>query len=199
MLSRPKSPPQARPKLNSLSNLPAYHDLKLPEEQVETLQSSWDQVVNYQGNEMHDGETGLSLFADYFYEALFDLDPNAKSLFDGAPFQTLAKAVMGIVGVVVKGAANLPALIPTVQKLGKRHVVYGVEQQHYENIPPACDQAFKRLLKEQYTDEVATVWSGTLTVLCNIMKEAASFVEIADRIKRKKKSLIWRNSYPQGV
>ena len=193
------------PSLLTRESLPTHDDLVLPPRYVELLQSSWRLVARKRGakddlkglDEADDPRSRLCVFADTFYDVLFELDPGVKVLFESAPFQILGSAVMGVVGVVVEGAGDLPRLIPTVQQLGQRHVVYGVKAEHYTHLPNAVVEAFYRVLgRDIFTAEMKEAWLTALSALCDVMKEAAARVEegVADKVKSKRK-FIWRNVY----
>lgn len=74
----------------------------------------------------------LAELTDRFYEALFQLDPEARALFDrtdrGALGRKLAQTLDEIVGVIEEPGRLVSVLAP----LGRRHRGYGVDQHHYD-------------------------------------------------------------------
>ena len=86
--------------------------------------------------------------------------------------------LMKMLDAAVKGLTDLDALVPVVQKLGERHVGYGVTDQHY-NVGAALLWTLEQGLGDAFTDEVREAWTETYTVLSGAMKEAAASAKTA--------------------
>ncbi|NLR90773.1 MULTISPECIES: globin family protein [Flammeovirga] len=114
--------------------------------------------------------------AEIFYTKLFDLDPTLKPLFK-SDIKEQGKKLMAMLAAAVNGLNDLGALVPVVQDLGKRHVAYQVEDQHYDTVAAALLFTLETGLGDAWTDEVAEAWTTVYTVLATTMKEAAATVE----------------------
>ena len=68
--------------------------------------------------------------AAMFYDRLFEIAPDTKSLFRG-DMAGQGRKLMATLAVVVSGLANLDAILPAASALAKRHVGYGVMASHY--------------------------------------------------------------------
>src|SRR5439155_18385100 len=71
--------------------------------------------------------------ADLFYDRLFTVDPSLRVLFKG-DLKQQGRKLMHMIGVLVKGLDNLQQMMPMLEELGRRHVMYGVKDKHYETV-----------------------------------------------------------------
>lgn len=110
--------------------------------------------------------------AEIFYNKLFELDPNLKPLFKG-DISEQGKKLMTMLAAAVKGLDNLEALVPVVQDLGKRHVSYGVTDDHYGTVAAALLYTLETGLGDKWNSEVKSAWVAVYTVLATTMKDAA--------------------------
>lgn len=113
--------------------------------------------------------------AEIFYNKLFELDPALKPLFKG-DIKEQGTKLMTMLAAAVKGLDDLGALVPVVQDLGKRHVGYGVTDEHYDTVAAALLSTLEVGLGDAWNDEVKDAWVAVYTVLATTMKEAAAEV-----------------------
>jgi hemoglobin-like flavoprotein len=79
-----------------------------------------------------------------------------------------------ILDVVVKSATNLDEVMDAVQKLGVRHVAYGVDQkEQYMAVAEALLYALATHLGKDWTTEVEKAWTDTYLTLMDIMLVAS--------------------------
>ncbi len=130
--------------------------------QVELVQTTWAQVVPI-------SETAASLF----YNRLFELDPNLKPLFK-ADIKEQGKKLMTMINAAVRGLGDLGALVPVVENLGRRHVGYGVKDEHYSTVGTALLWTLEKGLGDGFTPEVKEAWTTVYTVLATTMQKAAA-------------------------
>ncbi len=131
-------------------------------QQKQLVQESWEKVKPI-------SETA----AELFYSKLFELDPELKSLFKSSDMKEQGKKLMLMIGAAVKGLDSLGELVPTVQSLGKRHVGYGVKEEHYATVGEALLDTLEKGLGDDYTADTKEAWVITYTTLANVMKEAS--------------------------
>jgi hemoglobin-like flavoprotein len=131
--------------------------------QIELVQSTWQQVVPI-----------ADQTAPLFYGRLFELDPNLKPLFANAQMREQQKKLMQMITVAVNGLDRLDQIAPAVQELGRRHVGYGVHDDHYATVAAALLWTLEQGLGEGFTPEVQEAWTMTYTVLADTMKGAAA-------------------------
>lgn len=110
--------------------------------------------------------------AELFYQNLFAADPSLKPLFKGEmPEQ--GKKLMQMIGAAVGKLNDLPALVPILQGLGKRHAGYGVEDSHYQTVGAALLKTLGQGLGADFTEEVKNAWTAVYTVMADVMVAAA--------------------------
>jgi hemoglobin-like flavoprotein len=110
--------------------------------------------------------------ATLFYDRLFALDPSLKVLFKPDLSDQKVK-LMKMIGAAVNGLEDLPALVPVVQNLGKRHVGYGVKSEHYVTVGAALLWTLKQGLGDGFGRENETAWTEAYALLADTMRHAA--------------------------
>ena len=113
--------------------------------------------------------------AELFYGKLFELDPSLKSLFSG-DMKEQGRKLMAMINTAVNGLKNLDAIVPAVQDLGRRHVGYGVKDEHYDTVAAALLWTLEQGLGDAFTAEVKQAWTDTYVLLATTMKDAAASV-----------------------
>ena len=141
---------------------PADHPLTL--EQKLLVQESWEKVKPI-------SETA----AELFYGKLFELDPELKPMFANSDMKEQGKKLMIMIGTAVKGLDTLGELVPAVQKLGARHVDYGVKESHYDTVGAALLDTLEKGLGDDFTLETKEAWTITYTTLAGVMIEASDY------------------------
>ena len=110
--------------------------------------------------------------AALFYQRLFELDPSLQAMFRG-PMIEQRKKLMHMLTAAVKGLDRLEQLVPVVQDLGRRHVHYGVRDEHYETVGAALLWTLEMGLGSAFTPETREAWTAVYTLLATTMKDAA--------------------------
>jgi hemoglobin-like flavoprotein len=142
-------------------------EINMTDNQVKLVQDSWDKVVP-----IADTAAGL------FYSRLFDLDPSLKAMFP-EDLSEQGKKLTTMITVAVKGLSNLEKIVGAVQDLGRRHVGYGVRDEHYDTVGDALIWTLNKGLGDAFTEEVKAAWIETYTLLASTMKDAANAIEPA--------------------
>ena len=108
-----------------------------------------------------------------FYGKLFELDPSLKPLFKG-DIAEQGRKLMSILNTAVNSLNDLPAIVPALQAMGRRHAGYGVQDAHYDTVAGALLWTLGAGLGDAFTDEVQAAWTETYVTLAGVMKEAAA-------------------------
>ena len=132
--------------------------------QIDLIQNSFKRV-----------EPMAEAAASLFYDRLFTLDPSLRLMFKN-DMKTQGRKLMQTLGIVVKGLKRLDTILPTVQDLGRRHVHYGVRDEHYDIVGTALLWTLEQGLGEAFTPEVEEAWTTAYMLLAGAMKEAAAEV-----------------------
>jgi hemoglobin-like flavoprotein len=130
-------------------------------EQKKLVQETFKQVVP-----MKDQAAAM------FYAKLFELDPTTRPLFKG-DMKRQGDLLMAMIATAVNGLARLDEIVPAVQALGRRHVGYGVRNEHYATVGSALLWTLERGLGPSWTPQVKEAWTVCYTLLANVMQEAA--------------------------
>jgi hemoglobin-like flavoprotein len=130
--------------------------------QINTLQQSFKLVEPI-------AETAAALF----YARLFELDPSLRHLFR-TDLKVQGKKLMSSIKLVVTGFDYPVRIVPAVRSLGKRHVGYGVQPEHYATVGAALLWTLEQGLGEAYTPDVAAAWTSAYGLLSDLMQEAAA-------------------------
>ncbi len=136
--------------------------MSITEQQIALVQESWEKVVPIQ-------ETA----AELFYGQLFEIAPEVKPLFKG-DMKSQGRKLMTMLNTAVKSLNDLDAIVPAVQDMGKRHVGYGVKDEHYDVVAEALLWTLGKGLGDDFTDEVKDAWVAVYTLVATVMKDAAA-------------------------
>ena len=136
-------------------------------DQKQLVQNSWEKVLPI-------SDTAATLF----YGRLFELDPSTRPLFKDTNMAQQRKKLMQVIGTVVNGLNMLDQLIPAVSNLGRRHLAYGVRNQHYSSVGTALIWTLEQGLGADFTPEVREAWTTLYAVLAKTMKNATTPAEV---------------------
>jgi hemoglobin-like flavoprotein len=87
------------------------------------------------------------------------------------------RKLMQVLSLAVSSLDRMDDLVPIVQRLGERHVNYGVTPDQYAIVAEALLWTLQQGLGDDFTDEVKAAWVVTYTTLADVMIEAASHVQ----------------------
>ncbi len=119
--------------------------------------------------------------AELFYKRLFDLDPQLRSMFKVSLKQQESK-LMDMLQLAMYGLDYMEQLIPALQRLGERHLVYGVKPEHYETAGTALLWMLEQALEDNFTPEIKAAWQTLYALLADTMLEAAAALELPSQI-----------------
>lgn len=110
--------------------------------------------------------------ATLFYGRLFEIAPQVKPLFK-SDMSEQGRKLMGTLGVVVAGLANLESILPAASSLAKRHVQYGVKAEHYAPVGEALLWTLEQGLGAAWNQKLKESWAEAYGTLSGFMiKEA---------------------------
>jgi hemoglobin-like flavoprotein len=108
-----------------------------------------------------------------FYARLFELDPSLRPLFKG-DMAAQGRKLMAMIGTAVANLHQLGTVVPAVQKLGERHVQYGVKDADYATVGSALLWTLEQGLGDDFTPAMREAWTECYTTLAGVMQQAAS-------------------------
>jgi len=110
--------------------------------------------------------------ATLFYGRLFDIAPDVEPLFTGDMAEQ-GRKLMTTLGVVVRGLDEFDQLLPVAANLASRHVDYGVQPHHYDEVGAALLWTLATGLGEAFTPDVEAAWTTAYTALAEAMITSA--------------------------
>jgi hemoglobin-like flavoprotein len=112
--------------------------------------------------------------ARYFYDKLFELDPEAERLFARTDMEAQGRKVMQMFAEIVRILDRPEALITEVADLGRRHVHYGARDHQYDSVGTAMLWTLDRGLGPAFTPEVRNAWTEAYLLVSTIARRAAA-------------------------
>ncbi|WP_206367621.1 globin domain-containing protein [Sphingomonas piscis] len=76
---------------------------------------------------------------------------------------------MQVLTVVVRSLENLEPLLPSIDDMARRHVTYGVEDDHYAVVGQALIMTLRGGLGATFTPETEEAWREAYTILSTRM------------------------------
>jgi hemoglobin-like flavoprotein len=140
---------------------PSWSNTMSPHEKA-LVRETWGQVAPI-------ADTAARLF----YDRLFELDPDLRSLFAGVDMPSQRTKLVQALATVVAGIDRLDDLLPTIQDLGHRHAGYGVTDAHYATVAAALLWTLERGLGAAWNDAAAGAWTKAYTLIAGVMRSAA--------------------------
>ena len=111
--------------------------------------------------------------ADLFYDRLFTIAPEVRSLFP-ADLSEQKKKLMQVLATAVTNLHQVEKVLPAVEDLGRRHVAYGVTEKHYEPVGTALLWTLEQGLGPDFSPPVKAAWTETYTTVAGVMTKAAA-------------------------
>ena len=111
--------------------------------------------------------------AKLFYDRLFALDPELRSMFKGDMAEQ-GRKLMEVLATAVGNLEKLDEILPTVQALGEQHAEFGVKPEHYNTVGEALIWTLEQGLTDSFTTEVKEAWVEVYSALSGVMQEAAA-------------------------
>ncbi len=106
--------------------------------------------------------------ADIFYKRLFEIAPQVRPLFPD-DMKEQKRKLMTMLGVAVNGLNRLDTILPAVQELGRRHIGYGAQPEHYSVVGEALFFTLGQGLGDDFDEETSAAWSEAYGLLSGAM------------------------------
>ena len=112
------------------------------------------------------------LAADLFYARLFELAPQLRPLFK-TDMKRQGMSLMTMLSSAVRGLDNPDALMPVLRSLGRRHVSYGVKDEHYAVVGHAFLDTLAHAFGTTFDDEMRDAWTAAYSLMASTMQVGA--------------------------
>ena len=112
--------------------------------------------------------------AGFFYDKLFELDPQARRLFASTDMEAQGRKLMAMFAAIVRTLDRPEELIAEVADLGRRHVHYGVQDSQYDSVGIALLWTLEQALGPAFTPEVRDAWTEAYLFVSSILRRATT-------------------------
>ena len=119
--------------------------------------------------------------AKLFYERLFEIDASTRPMFK-TNMAEQRRMLMQALAAVISGLDNLEPLIPRLETLGRKHVHYGVTEEHYDSVGAALFWTLEQGLKEAWTPAVKEAWASAYAMVAGVMRGAAKTAALTSNV-----------------
>src|SRR4030095_1452842 len=109
-----------------------------------------------------------------FYNRIFEMAPGTENLFRGSIAEQ-SKKILAMLGYIFSKLDRMDEIMDEVGKLAKRHVMYGVTEEHYAVGGDAFLWTLEKGLGEDWNEELQRAWSDCYSSLATAMINAADY------------------------
>ena len=109
-----------------------------------------------------------------FYEALFELAPHARTLFERIDLEAQRRKFVQMLDDILRMLDDPGRCIPELAALGRRHAEYGTDFADYDTVGAALLTALEESLGGAFTPAVRDAWMETYRTIAGIMRRAAT-------------------------
>jgi methyl-accepting chemotaxis protein len=134
---------------------------------LQSLETSFD-LVAPRGDEL----------MDEFYTRLFAAAPSVRPLFP-RDLKTQKTMLLSALVLLRKSLRNLEGIVPTLRRLGARHVGYGARPEHYPVVGTALIESMAAIAGPAWTAEYEQAWGAAFEIVAATMLQGAAETELA--------------------
>lgn len=110
---------------------------------------------------------------EFFYQKLFELDPTLYPLFkDDIKLQS--RKLIDMITLMVARLQKLEDIRPEIEELGRRHVFYGSQPEHYQTVGKALLWTLEEKLETRWNNEMQEAWTDVYLLFANTMLGTAT-------------------------
>jgi hemoglobin-like flavoprotein len=131
-------------------------------EQIHLVKLSFSQVLN---SKKRTGEV--------FYDRLFAIAPEARAMFKG-DMEHQGQKLIDMIALTVGNLRDPAALRTMLMDLGRRHVKYGVKDEHYPPVGAALIWTLEQGLGDAFTPQVREAWTSLYDSVVAAMKAGSA-------------------------
>jgi methyl-accepting chemotaxis protein len=117
---------------------------------------------------------------DDFYARLFATAPAVKPLFAATDLRKQKAMLLAALVLLRKSLRDLDAIVPTLRRLGARHVAYGAQPAHYPVVGEVLIASMAEIAGEQWRPEYERAWAEAFAVVAGVMLAGAEDAELAE-------------------
>ena len=131
--------------------------------------------------DLHALETSFDLIAprgeelmDEFYARLFEAAPTVMPLFAATDMRRQKAMLLAALALLRKSLRDLDTVVPTLRKLGARHVAYGARPEHYPTVGQALIGAMATIAGPAWSGTHESAWRHAFAIVAGAMLDGAA-------------------------
>ena len=116
--------------------------------------------------------------ADAFYRRLFAAAPSVEPLFADTDMLRQKAMLLATLELLRRSLRDLDAIVPTLRRLGARHVAYGAKPEHYPVVGTVLIASMAAIAGDEWKPEHESAWSAAFEIVAATMLEGAAQAEL---------------------
>jgi len=108
-----------------------------------------------------------------FYQHLFSIDPTLLPMFKH-DIHEQSKKLLATLKLAVDALDRPGEVIPALQALGRRHLQYGVKDEHYDTLGVALLWTLEHALGDDFPPKARQAWARVYWWVATTMRQAAA-------------------------
>lgn len=112
--------------------------------------------------------------ARYFYDKLFELDPETTAMFSRANMDLQRHRLMESLGMLIAELDDPEQLVTDLVVMGKRHVSYGVRDSDYDAAGVALLWTLEKALGPDFTPDARAAWTEAYQWIASVMRRVST-------------------------
>jgi len=112
--------------------------------------------------------------ARYFYDKLFELDPETTAMFSRANMDLQRHRLMESLGMLIAELDDPEQLVTDLVVMGKRHVSYGVRDSDYDAAGVALLWTLEKALGPEFTPDARAAWTEAYQWIASVMRRVST-------------------------
>jgi hemoglobin-like flavoprotein len=143
----------------------------MPQRQIELIRASYDQITPIS-----------SAVGEIFYNRLFELAPELRSMFDGSfagpggkfrvISQVVERHVRALVSQPVTPMGEKPPILPPMMELGYKHAGFPLTIEHFDKMKEALLWTLEETLGDNFPHETRECWSTAYDGVADMIRRA---------------------------
>ncbi|EME31245.1 nitric oxide dioxygenase [Galdieria sulphuraria] len=117
-------------------------------EEIQIVQQSWNKLEDRQ-----------YLIGEAFYHSLFETYPSVKPLFR-SDMEKQKRLLIHMINKGVKLLNDIDKLESALSSLGKRHIKYGVKEEHFPCVGETLLKVLKQFLGDEFDEKTLKAWES---------------------------------------
>lgn len=132
-------------------------------DQIARIRESWQRVLPL-----------AQTVSKLFYRRLFQIDESVGPLFEGVDMVDQGRRLVIALGTLVQSLDAPDELNGILERMGIRHVHYGVTDSQYDSFGVALLWTLEQVLDDAWTPDTAAAWAAGYALMAVAMRRGAA-------------------------